>query len=495
MSEQHGGTVPGDEDEAASAPESGPEEQGGESSAEVESGSADEAAPTGGGSGAEQGVKSEFAAEGSGSGRVGRRPHRVRGFFAGFMVVLFSICLFVASLSIWAVRQVLNTDVFVSHVNTALQDPNVQNQISTYVADEVVTAVNPKERFDRVLPKKAQVIVAPVVGAFHQVVFNAVHSLVLSPTFQRVLLAAVVKAHSSAIDLLEGKTKGNLVLNGNEVVLNTLPLIDRTISTLEHHGVLSGLLTKVPPLATANGMPSQQVEQLGHKLGVTLPPNFGQVVVFKSNTLHSAQAALKKLHRALVLILVLTVLLAVLALVVSPRRLRTVVEMGIGAVIVGLATWAGTIWATNTVVNLAKTGQAKGSMRAILQATTSGLISFMWLVIVVGVIAAVLAFVFGQSSLAARIRAWVKRVAARVPVGLGHLAAFIRAHVDGFRIAGYAVGVGIVFFWLSLAGLIAAVVVEVIWQIGLLLIRGHAEPPTPPDGSDRGTLATVTPAA
>ncbi|MGO9457443.1 MAG: hypothetical protein ACLP62_10410 [Acidimicrobiales bacterium] len=419
----------------------------------------------------------------------------MRRFFAAFLVVLFAICLFVSSLSIWAVRQVLNTDVFVSHVNTAIQDPNVQDQISTYVANEVVTVVNPKERFDKVLPKKARIIVAPVVGAFHQVVYNAVHKLVVSPTFQKVLLAAVAKAHSSAVNLLEGKTKGNLVLNGNEVALNTLPLIDQTISTLEMHGVLSGLLSKVPPLATVGGMPSKQIEQLSHKLGVTLPPNFGQIVVFKSNTLHTAQVALKKLHRALILMLLLTVVLAALALVVSPWRLRTVVEMGIAAVIVGLVTWAGTIWATNEVVNLAKTGQAKGSMRAILQATTSGLISFMWLVIILGVIAAVLAFVFGGSALAARIRAWVKRVAAKVPVVLGHVAAFIRAHVDGFRIVGYAVGVGVVFLWLSLAGLIAAVVVEVVWQVGLILIRGRPEPPTPPDGSDRGALATVSPAA
>ncbi len=496
MSEEQRGTVPHDEGEAASAPGSGPAKQGGETSSEVESGSAEEAPPTAGAAGGGQGADPEVAAGGSGSDGAGRRrPRRVRRFFATFLVVLFAICLFVSSLSIWAVRQVLNTDVFVSHVNTAIQDPNVQDQISTYVANEVVTAVNPKERFDKVLPKKAQVIVAPVVGAFHQVVYSAVHKLVVSPTFQRVLLAAVAKAHSSAVNLLEGKTSGNLVLNGNEVVLNTLPLIDQTISTLEHHGVLSGLLTKVPPLATANGMPSQQVEQLSHKLGVTLPPGFGQIVVFRSNTLHAAQVALKKLHRALVLMLLLTVVLAVLAIVVSPRKLRTVVQMGIGAVIVGLATWAGTIWVTNEVVSLAKTGQAKGSMRAILQATTSGLVSFMWVVIIVGLIAALLAFVFGESALAARIRAWVKRVAARVPVALGHVADFIRAHVDGFRIAGYGIGIGIVFLWLSLAGLIAAVVVEVVWQVGLLLIRGHAEPPTPPEGSDRGSLATVTPAA
>ena len=178
--------------------------------------------------------------------------------------------------------------------------------------------------------------------------------------------------------------------------------------------------------------------------------------------------------------------------VVSPWRLRTVVEMGIGAVVVGLATWAGTIWATNTVVNLAKTDGAKGSMRAILQATTSGLVTFMWIVIIVGVMAALLAFVFGESALAARIRAGIKRGAAKVPVAVHHAADFIGAHVDGFRIAGYAVGVGIVFLWLSVAGLIAAVVVEAVWQVGLVLIRRGHEASLATDETGRGALTTVS---
>jgi hypothetical protein len=397
-----------------------------------------------------------------------------------------------SSLSIWAVRQVLNTNVFVSHVTTAIQNPDVQNQISTYVTNEVVTAVNPTERFDKVLPKKAQVIVAPVVSAFHTVLYNAVHKLVVSPKFQKILITAITKAHMTAVNLLEGKPAGNLKINGNEVVLNTLPMIDKTIDTLEQHGVLTRLLNKVPPLATANGMPSAQVQQLSQKLGVALPPTFGQVVVFKSDQLHAAQVALKKLHRALVLIVVLTVVLAALALIVSPRRLRTVVMLGIGAVIVGVLTWGATAWATNEVVNLAKTGQARGSMRAILEATTSGLVTFMWVVIIVGALAAILAFVFGESKTARRIRAWFARIADRLPGAFGHTLDFIGAHADGFRVAGYAVGVGIILLWLSLAGLIAAVVVEVLWQVGLMLIRRRSEPPESSGPSPVAPVSTAS---
>jgi hypothetical protein len=114
----------------------------------------------------------------------------------------------------------------------------------------------------------------------------------------------------------------------------------------------------------------------------------------------------------------------------------------------------------------------------------------MWLVIIVGVVVSVLAFVFGESKAAIRIRAWFKRVAGELPGALGHVLDFIRAHVDGFRIIGYAVGVGILFLWLSLAGLIAAIVVEVAWQVGLVFIRRRPEPPATTGGGSRGPLAT-----
>ena len=414
-----------------------------------------------------------------------KRPFRTRRWLAGLLVVLFSISLFATVLSVWGARQVLNTDVFVSHIDTAIKNPAVQESIADYVTKELVQAVDPAKKISAVLPKKAQVIVPPVVSGLEDFVHSAVQKFVASPQFQRLFLGTVRTAHANAVALLEGKTKGNLVIHGNEVVLNTLPLIDATIRQLEEQNVLTGVLAKVPPLATTSGSPSQQVQALSHRLGVTLPADFGQVVVFHSTSLQQAQEGLKKLHRSLVLILVLTVVLFALALVVAPFKLRTLAQLGIGAAIVGLLTWAGTMWATNHIVELVKAGHTKAAIRAILDAETGGLTELVIFIAIIGAVAALLAFVFGESPQAGRIRAAVGRATAGLPaVGRGALA-FTNAHAGGARVLGYVVGLAILFIWLTwTAFFVALLAVVVLWQVAVALIERAADSSSggPPSG-------------
>ena len=438
------------------------------------------------------------ASEGSGKhGGRKKRPFRTRRWLAGLLVVLFSISLFATVLSVWGARQVLNTDVFVSHIDTAIKNPAVQESIADYVTKELVQAVDPAKKISAVLPKKAQVIVPPVVSGLEDFVHSAVQKFVASPQFQRLFLGTVRTAHANAVALLEGKTKGNLVIHGNEVVLNTLPLIDATIRQLEEQNVLTGVLAKVPPLATTSGSPSQQVQALSHRLGVTLPADFGQVVVFHSTSLQQAQEGLKKLHRSLVLILVLTVVLFALALVVAPFKLRTLAQLGIGAAIVGLLTWAGTMWATNHIVQLVKAGHTKAAIRAILDAETGGLTELVILIAVIGAIAALLAFVFGESPQAGRIRAAVGRATARLPaVGRGALA-FTNAHAGGARVLGYVVGLAILFIWLTWTAFFVALAVVVLWQVAVALIERAADSSSgePPSGDGQPqALGTAQPA-
>ncbi len=424
------------------------------------------------------------SADAGGHGGRKKRPFRTRRWLAGFLVVLFSISLFATVISVWGVRQVLNTDVFVSHISTAIKDPDVQKGVADYVTKEVVEVVDPAKKISSVLPKKAQVIVAPIASQFQTLLHNGVQKVVASPQFQTLFLGTVRSAHAAAVALLEGKTKGNLEIRGNEVVLNTLPLVDATIRQLEQQNVLTRVLAKVPPLATTNGSPSQQLEQLSHKLGVTLPADFGQLVVFHSNTLQQAQEGLKKLHRSLVLLLVLTVVLFALALVVAPFRLRTLAQLGIGAAIVGLLTWAGTMWATNHIVQLVKAGDTKAAIRAILNAEKGGLTTLVIIIAILGAVAALLAFVFGESPQAGRIRAAATRAASRLPpAGRGALA-FVNAHAGGARVVGYGVGLAILFIWLTWTAFFVAVGVVVLWQVGVAMIERAAasSPGQPPSG-------------
>ncbi len=438
---------------------------------------------------------SSAAAVGSAKGRKGRqrRPYRTRRYVAGLLVVLFSISLFASLISFWGARQVLNTDVFVSHISTVIKDPAVQKEVADYVSTEVIKATDPAKKIAAVLPTKAQVIVVPVVGALQNLIHTAVLKLVAAPRFQKVLLTAISHAHAAAVALLEGKTRGNVLIRGNEVVLNTLPLIDTTIRQLEAQNIAVRLLVHVPPLSAPNGSPSQQLQQLSHSLGVTLPSDFGQVVVFRSHTLQQAQEGLKKLHRTLILMLVLTIVLFVLAIVVSPFKLRTVAQLGIGAAVIGLLTWAGTKWATNHIVQIAKSGDLKAAIRAIANAETGGLTTLVIVVAVLGIVAAVLAFIFGESPSAGSTRGAIKKGAAGLPTAGRSTRAFIVAHADGTRVVGWAVGLVILFIWLSWTAFFVAAGVVALWQIGVSLMERSAESTgTPPSGGGPAEALSTT---
>ena len=203
--------------------------------------------------GAPEAEPSSAAAVESPKGRTvrKRRPYRARRYVAGLLVVLFSISLLASLLSFWGVRQVLNTDVFVSHISTAIKDPAVQKEVADYVSTEVIKVTDPAKRIAAVLPTKAQAIVAPVVGAFQSLIHTAVLKLVASPRFQKVLLAAISHAHAAAVALLEGKTRGNLVIRGNEVVLNTLPLAEFLAALRPKPHAAGGVAGAPPPRARA----------------------------------------------------------------------------------------------------------------------------------------------------------------------------------------------------------------------------------------------------
>ena len=60
------------------------------------------------------------------------KARRTRKIFSGVFVVLFCISLLVTVLSVWSVRQVLNTNAFAGHVEVALKSPAVQTELSNY---------------------------------------------------------------------------------------------------------------------------------------------------------------------------------------------------------------------------------------------------------------------------------------------------------------------------------------------------------------------------
>ena len=417
-------------------------------------------------------------------GKRAPKARRTRKIFSGVFVVLFCISLLVTVLAVWSVRQVLNTNAFASHVEVALKSPAVQTELSNYVAKEVVQVVQPEKIVAAHLPPKAKPLASPLASGFDTLVTKTTNKLVANPTFQQVVLTAVTKTHQAAVSLLEGKPAGNLEIHGNAVVLNTLPLIDKTIQALQTQTSL-GKVLHAPTLTAPNGDPSAQLQQLSSKFGVTLPSDFGQIVVFRTDNLQQAQQGLKKVRRLLVALLILTIVLFIAALVVSLRRLRTLGQIGLGVAVVMVLAWAATRAATNLIAGHPKQPDARAAVSVVVNNFTGGLELLVGILAILGAVATILAFIFGSSKTAGRIRSRLASWWSEVPRALRWVGAEITTHVGGARILGLAVGLLIlVLIGFNWPGIITALVIEAIWQgvISLVLRRqdtGQIPPPAP----------------
>jgi hypothetical protein len=411
-----------------------------------------------------------------------RRAPRARKIIAGIFVILFSISLLVTVLAVWSVRQVLNTNAFVGHVQVALTSPAVQAEFSNYVANEVVKVIQPEKIVAAHLPPKAKPLASPLATAFDSLVTRETNKLFAAPAFQQVVLTAITKAHRTAVSLLEGKPAGNLEVHGNAVVLNTLPLVDKTIQALETQTSLGRVLHGRSVTAPTGG-PSEQLQQLSSRFGVTLAPNFGQIVVFRSDQLQQAQQALVKVRHLLIALLVLTVVLFAAALLVSIRRLRTLGQIGIGVTVVMVLAFAATVAATNLIAGHPKKAEAREAVSVVVNNFTGGLELFVGILAILGALATVLAFIYGSSKTAARIRGRLAIWWSKMPSALRWVGVFITSHVGGARILVGAVGLLILllvgFNW---PGIIATVAVEAFLQgvISLVRVRRGTGPVPPP---------------
>ena len=410
------------------------------------------------------------------------RAPRTRKIFSGVFVVIFSISLLVTVLAVWSVRQVLNTNAFAGHVEVALKSPAVQTELSNYVASQVVKVVQPEKIAAARLPPRAKALASPLASGFDTLITKTTNKLVANPTFQQVILTAVTKTHQAAVNLLEGKPAGNLEVHGDAVVLNTLPLIDKTIQALETQTSL-GRVLHAPSLTAPDGDPSAQLQQLSSKFGVTLAPDFGQIVVFRSDNLQQAQQGLKKVRRLLVALLILSIVLFVAALVVSVRRLRTLGQIGLGVVVVMVLAWAATRAATNLIAGHPKQPDARAAVSVVVHNFTGGLELLVGILAILGAVATILAFIFGSSKSAGRIRSRLAGWWSEVPKASRWVGGEITTHVGGARILGLAVGLLIlVLVGFNWPGIIAALVVEAVWQVVISVVlarRGTAQVPPP----------------
>jgi hypothetical protein len=261
-----------------------------------------------------------------------------RSVLAAITGVLAVVCLTLALIGIWANATVFDSGRVGDIVSSALDDPEVDAALATWVTNQVFTAVDLESVVSEVLPERLDRFAPTLVAGAQSFVDDRLNRALSNPDVQRLITDAVERAHSALMRLLsgDGLIDGITVQEG-EVTVNLLPLISRGLTFVQSLGVLDRL--DVPEL-TRGGDPSEQIAELESATGRDLPDDFGQLVVYQSDRLAEAQASVQNAQRAFALLRRATVLLAILAVgfivatvLLAHRRWRAGLWLALGALV------------------------------------------------------------------------------------------------------------------------------------------------------------------
>ena len=246
------------------------------------------------------------------------------------LAILFCILLPVTYVVTWTHYTVLNTNGFVKAVGPIAADPAVQAAASVAMTNQIFTALDAQQVIASNLPPKASFLAGPVTNAVKGYVQTAVNKVLSSSQFQALWTQAIRFAHTQVLAVLNGSGSKAVTTTNGQVVLNLVPLLNSTLQNMQ--GFVSGVVGNpvTLPNITANEVPSTACKQISDAIGRTLPDNCGQIPLFPSKQLDAARRTVRIFNRVTILLLVLTPVVAVLALWLSRRRRRTLLQLSAG---------------------------------------------------------------------------------------------------------------------------------------------------------------------
>jgi hypothetical protein len=127
----------------------------------------------------------------------------MRRFVVGLLILVSALSLVLASTSLWTRRNVINTQVFVSNVETIADLPQVEARVNQEVTATVMANPDVRGAIDAVvaaLPPRLQQFKPTVESGVESVISAGVGRLLTNDPFRPLTEAAVTSAHSQLIN-------------------------------------------------------------------------------------------------------------------------------------------------------------------------------------------------------------------------------------------------------------------------------------------------------
>lgn len=388
----------------------------------------------------------------SAPGGKGRKPHRVRRWTALALVCFAVLIWIVTAVGLWSHSLLFNTDKYVATVAPILKERQVTQSLGKVIARRTIEAVGLKELLEQELPERVGFIAAPITKEVQDLLATQVTRLLRTDRAYQAWETIQRFAHARLVAIL--KDESTVVrIEGAAVTLDLVPLIVAAIDKLQE--ILPGVIANNVPLPEFDPAASveEQRQELAEYLGRPLSPDFGQIVLLEDDRVQAAQQAVKLFDTLVWVLLGIAIAVVVAALLVSPRRLRTLVQLGAGAVIVVVVTRIAINQLQAAVVRNAS-GDVGTVIRSVVDTVFGSLQQAIVWLLIGGAIIAVLAYVASMPRWLVRAgrgtvdwgrRAW-KVAAEQTSQQRSPAVDWIRANVDVLRIVIGVVAVAILLF-------------------------------------------------
>jgi hypothetical protein len=236
-----------------------------------------------------------------------QRHSRRRLYGMRALVVLGTLLVVLGALAVWVERVALNSSTWSDTSGKVLENPVVQQTLSTYLVDQLYANVDLAGQIRDVLPPRAKPLAAPAAAGLRDSAEQLVQRALARPRVQQAWRQANGRADRALVNAIEDD-EGALRTTGGAVTLDLRTLVQQA-------GGRAGL---------------------ADRLQGRLPADAGRIVLLRSNQLSLAQSGVRALRAIANLIVIVVILIFAAAIWIAPDRRRALRACALGLVVAGL---------------------------------------------------------------------------------------------------------------------------------------------------------------
>jgi hypothetical protein len=308
-----------------------------------------------------------------------RKQGRGRTVGVWIVLVVAGLLLLLSSFAIWINRVALNTGVFTDTSSSLLDDPAIRSAVANRTVDELFASVDVQAEVENQLPADYQGLAGPATAGLRQASYEIVNRALEQPAFQQLFKITLEQTHKTLVEVLEGGGDRVSTENG-EVVLNLRAIIDEAADRIG----------------------------IGKQVANKIPADAGRIVILRADELETAQNGFQLLKTLAWVLPLLTLVAFGFAVWLAGDRRRAVRGTGWVLVAVGILGLLAANLTRNYVVDslVAREDDRQAASNAwnILTDLMRG--SFR-LMIVVGILFVVAAWLAGPGRRALGARSWL----------------------------------------------------------------------------------------